>query len=142
MNEDGRMARLNDLFRFSKKHNIRIASIEDLISYRLKNEKLIVNTDSKNLDLKKYGTFGIKTFKNKLDKSNHYVIYKGRFSFKKPARVRVISIKITKNKINFDNDILTNSLNYLSKYSSFAFISRYCSLTLLLFITIHLLLNT
>ena len=122
MNEDGRMARLNDLFRFSKKHNIRIASIEDLISYRLKNEKLIVNTDSKNLELKKYGTFGIKTYKNKLDKSNHYVICKGRFSFKKPARVRVISIKITKNKINFDNDILTNSLKYLSKYSSFALI--------------------
>ena len=41
MNEDGRMARLDDLIRFSKKHNIKIASIADLIAYRLKNEKLI-----------------------------------------------------------------------------------------------------
>ena len=41
MNEDGRMARLNDLFKFSKKHKIKLASIEDLISYRLKYEKLI-----------------------------------------------------------------------------------------------------
>ena len=41
MNEDGRMARLSDLFRFSKKHKIKLASIEDLISYRLKYEKLI-----------------------------------------------------------------------------------------------------
>ena len=36
MNEDGRMARFNDLKKFSYKHNINIASIEDLISYRLK----------------------------------------------------------------------------------------------------------
>ena len=38
MNQDGRMARLKDLKDFSKKHNLKIASIEDLISFRLKNE--------------------------------------------------------------------------------------------------------
>ena len=43
MNEDGRMARLNDLYKFSKKHKIKLASIEDLISYRLKYEKLVTN---------------------------------------------------------------------------------------------------
>ena len=41
MNEDGRMARLDDLIKFSKKHKIKIASIEDLIAYRLRNERLI-----------------------------------------------------------------------------------------------------
>ena len=41
MNEDGRMARLDDLIKFSKKHNIKIASIADLIAYRLKTEKLM-----------------------------------------------------------------------------------------------------
>ena len=39
MNQDGRMARLKDLRHFSKKHKLKIASIEDLISFRLKNEK-------------------------------------------------------------------------------------------------------
>ena len=48
MNEDGRMARLNDLYKFSKKHNIKLASIEDLISYRLKYEKLIFRLNLKN----------------------------------------------------------------------------------------------
>ena len=43
MNQDGRMARLKDLINFSKKHKLKIASIEDLISFRLKNEKLINN---------------------------------------------------------------------------------------------------
>ena len=42
MNQDGRMARMNDLIGFSKKHKLKIASIEDLISFRLKNEKLII----------------------------------------------------------------------------------------------------
>ena len=36
MNEDGRMARLKDLYKFSKKHKLKIASIENLIAYRLK----------------------------------------------------------------------------------------------------------
>ena len=47
MNEDGRMARLKDLQKFSAKHKIKIASIEDLIAYRLRNEKLISRLYSK-----------------------------------------------------------------------------------------------
>ena len=53
MNEDGRMARLHDLFKFSKKHNIKLASIEDLISYRLKYEKLISRSSHKIIKLNK-----------------------------------------------------------------------------------------
>ena len=41
MNEDGTMARYKDLILFAKKHNLKIAKIEDLISYRLKNERLV-----------------------------------------------------------------------------------------------------
>ena len=48
MNEDGRMARLNDLFKFSKKHKIKLASIEDLISYRFKYEKPVKKDHTKN----------------------------------------------------------------------------------------------
>ena len=51
MNEDGRMARLNDLFKFSKKHKIKLASIEDLISHRLKYERLIIRSSSKSLKM-------------------------------------------------------------------------------------------
>ena len=57
MNEDGRMARLDDLVKFSKKHRIKIASIADLISYRLKNEKLVYKVISKNLFKKNKNMF-------------------------------------------------------------------------------------
>ena len=53
MNEDGRMARLDDLIKFSKKHNIKIASIADLIAFRLKNEKLVYKSFTKNINEKK-----------------------------------------------------------------------------------------
>ena len=52
MNEDGRMARLNDLFKFSKKHKIKLASIEDIISHRLQYEKLILRASSKIISFK------------------------------------------------------------------------------------------
>ena len=52
MNEDGRMARLYDLLKFSKRHKIKIASIADLIAYRLKNEKLIFKSYNKLVKLK------------------------------------------------------------------------------------------
>ena len=41
MNEDGTMAKGQDLINFSKKHKLKIGKIEDLIAYRLKKEKLI-----------------------------------------------------------------------------------------------------
>ena len=65
MNEDGRMARLNDLFKFSKKHKIKLASIEDIISYRLKYEKLIKRINSKTAFFNNLGKINIYSYKNK-----------------------------------------------------------------------------
>lgn len=47
MGDDGRMARLPHLFEFTKKHNLRITTIKDLIIYRLNNENLIRKVDSR-----------------------------------------------------------------------------------------------
>ena len=41
LNEDGSMARKKDLIAFSKKHNLKIGTIEELIKYRVSNEKTI-----------------------------------------------------------------------------------------------------
>ena len=122
MNEDGRMARLDDLKKFSKKHKLKIASIEDLISYRLKNEKLIVSVSSKQIKIKSFGKLDLKVFRSKLDGSENYVITKGKFKFNKTVRVRVISTNIINNIINFEKDSLNKSLRYLTKYNNFALI--------------------
>ena len=122
MNEDGTMARYNDLIPFAKKHKLKIARIEDLISYRLKNERLIKRILNKKIKVKNFGNFDLKTFKNKLDGSEHYAITKGKFNGSKSSRVRVISTNILNSFFNFNKDIFKNSLRYLNKFNNFALI--------------------
>tara|TARA_Y100000591_G_C21786619_1_gene674166 strand:+ start:152 stop:1207 length:1056 start_codon:yes stop_codon:yes gene_type:complete len=118
MNEDGRMARLNDLFKFSKKHKIKLASIEDLISYRLKYEKLIKRLSSKILIIKNKSKLNIYNYKNKLENNINYVISKGIFNKKNSVPVRVLSSKI-KNKNILKNIKVKKSLKFLMKFKNF-----------------------
>ncbi len=118
MNEDGRMARLNDLFKFSKKHKINVASIEDLISYRLKYEKLVNKLSSKAIILKKIGKVVFHQYKNKLEKNINFVITRGSFNQRKSIPVRVLSCKI-KNKNILNNTNIVKSLKSLEKYKNF-----------------------
>jgi 3,4-dihydroxy 2-butanone 4-phosphate synthase / GTP cyclohydrolase II len=118
MNEDGRMARLNDLFKFSKKHKIKLASIEDLISYRLKYEKLIRKINSKTCLLNPIGKIQIYSYKNKLDDNLNFAITRGRLNSNKSIPVRVLSTKI-KNKNILVTDEIKKNLKILSKYKNF-----------------------
>ena len=117
MNEDGRMARLNDLFKFSKKHKIKLASIEDLISYRLKYEKLIIKKDTRSLNLKNFDKLILHNYKNKLENNNNYVITKGKFNINNSIFVRVLSTQINKNILK--NKKIFQSLKLLNKYKNF-----------------------
>ena len=118
MNEDGRMARLNDLFKFSKKHKIKLASIEDLISYRLKYEKLVNRISSKILNIKNGNKLNLFNYRNKLENNINYVITRGNFNQKKSIPVRVLSNKL-KNKNILKNKSVKNSLKFLMRYKNF-----------------------
>ena len=118
MNEDGRMARLNDLVKFSRKHKIKLASIEDLISYRLKYEKLIRRIYSKSLILKKIGKINIYNYESKLEDNINFVITKGNLNQKKSMPVRVLSNSI-KGKNILNNINIKRSLKIMSKFKSF-----------------------
>ncbi len=122
MNEDGRMARFDDLLFFAKKHNLKIASIEDLISYRLKNEKFIFNTSNRFIKIKKNGLLKLHIFRNKLDNSDHYALTKGKSVINKSTRVRVVSIQVSKNIEKIKDQQYLKSIKYLSKYNNFALI--------------------
>ena len=118
MNEDGRMARLNDLFKFSKKHKIKLASIEDLISYRLSYEKLVNKLNSKTFFIKGIGKVNIHNYKNKLENNVNFAITKGKLNQKKSIAVRVISNKITSKKALYNKNI-KKTLKIMSKFKSF-----------------------
>ena len=94
MNEDGRMARLNDLFKFSKKHKIKLASIEDLISYRFKYEKLVYKTTLKSLSISKINKLNLHVYKNKLEKNYNFAITKGKFNQKNQFQLEFSLVKL------------------------------------------------
>ena len=118
MNEDGRMARLNDLYKFSKKHKIKLASIEDLISYRLKYEKLVIKLRSKTFFLKKNLKVNIYYYKNKLENNINFAITRGNLNQKKSIPVRVISTAINRKNI-LKNNKVKKSLKTLSKFKNY-----------------------
>ncbi len=117
MNEDGRMARLEDLVKFSKKHKIKIASIADLIAHRLKNEKLVYKSFSKKVNYKRFKLF-LSIYKNRLNNFESFVFSKGKFKINKPIPIRVLSKKINKRNL-FENKEIKKNLNFITKYKNF-----------------------
>ena len=119
MNEDGTMARGQDLFNFAKKHRLKIAKIEDLIAYRLKKEKLVKLKKQSQIIVKKQ-KYKIKIYENLLDGSEHFALIKGKIKKGITPRVRVISSNIVQNYLI--NQKLPNSfnktLNYFKKYQN------------------------
>ncbi len=121
MNEDGRMARLDDLVNFSKKHRIKIASIADLIAHRLKNEKLVYKSQSRIIDFNNFSKCQLSTYKNKLNKLESFVISKGKFKQTKSIPIRVLSKKI-KYKDLLKNKEIKRNIKILTKYKNFILI--------------------
>ncbi len=121
MNEDGRMARLDDLVKFSKKHKIKIASITDLIAHRLKNEKLIFKTHSKSISEKTNFKTYLSIFKNKLNKFESFAIHKGKFNKNKSIPIRVLSKKISRFSL-FQNKEIKKNIKILSKNKNFVLV--------------------
>ncbi len=121
MNQDGRMSRLKDLIKFSKKHKIKIASISDIIAYRIKNEKLIKKINIRSIKIKNYKNLNIAIYKNKITKSFSYVVVKGKFKKKSAIPVRVISTTLNKNNL-FKDKLIKQSLDFMYKFQNFALI--------------------
>jgi len=88
--DDGEMARLPDLKAFAKKHDLKIISIEDLIQYRRKKEKLIERMVETELNTK-HGTFRIIIFKEKLTGAEHVAMVHGNIENEKDVLVRAHS---------------------------------------------------
>ena len=119
MNEDGTMAKGNELFDFAKKHKLKIGKIEDLISYRLKKEKLVKLKKSSDIRVKNQ-KYKIKIYENLLDGSEHFALIKGSLKRSVIPRVRVISSDVVYNYLI--NQKLPNSfnktINYFKKYNN------------------------
>jgi len=89
MNDDGTMARVPDLLKFSKKHNIKIGKIVDLIAYRRKKDNFLNKSYESKITLKSGEDFDIRIYESHFDKTEQIVLSKGKIDDENPILVRV-----------------------------------------------------
>lgn len=94
MNDDGTMARLDDLQKFAKEHELKIATIEQLIKYRKEHEVFVEEVTKAKLPTR-YGDFIIHGFINKLNGEHHVALTMGDITTDEPVIVRVHSECLT-----------------------------------------------
>jgi len=94
MNEDGTMARMPQLKKFSETHDIPILTIADLIKYRMKHERLVKKVEEAALPTK-YGDFRIIVFEDLIHKETHVTLVKGEIKKNEPTLVRAHSQCLT-----------------------------------------------
>ena len=95
MNDDGTMARMPDLDIFSKKHNLKIVTIADLIRYRLQNESLVHRAAVTTLPTVYGGEFQAIAYENEVDRQQHLALIKGDIHTEDAVLVRVHSECLT-----------------------------------------------
>lgn len=95
INEDGTMSRRQQLVEFSKEHGISIATINDLIDYRIRHEALVEASAITRLPLEKHGEFIMTVFANQLDDFEHFALFKAPPVSDKAPLVRIHSECIT-----------------------------------------------
>jgi len=89
MNDDGTMARLPDLVGFAQRHNLKIGTIEDLIAYRLKNDRIVRHVTRTRVDSAFGGTFDLHVYETTVEPGEHLALVKGDLSKPGPVLVRV-----------------------------------------------------
>lgn len=88
LNEDGTMARRPDLEQFAKKHDLKIGTIADLISYRLNNEKTITRGAESVLPTA-FGEFKLIAYRDLITDETHLALVSGEIKHDEPVLVRV-----------------------------------------------------
>ena len=94
MNEDGSMARLDDLIPFAKAHSIKIGTIRDLIAYRMRHDHLVERVSESQFTSDYGGDWKAMTYRNKVDGSTNVVLQTGKVMPDSPTLVRMHSISI------------------------------------------------
>lgn len=94
MNEDGSMARLEDLIGFARKHNLKIGTIRDLIAYRRKHDHLVEQREETRFDSRWGGEWRAISFWNKATKGETMALVKGNIDPEKPTLVRMHALSV------------------------------------------------
>jgi 3,4-dihydroxy 2-butanone 4-phosphate synthase/GTP cyclohydrolase II len=94
MNEDGTMARLDDLISFARKHDLKIGTIRDLIAYRMRNDHLVERLGERSFSSDYGGQWRMITYRDRVEGNEAYVLQKGHLVPGEPTLARVHPISV------------------------------------------------
>ncbi len=94
MNDDGSMARMPELKKFAKKHGLKVGSIADVISHRLKHDSLVKREVEVRMPTE-FGEFRLIGYTNAVDQAEHVALVMGNPDADRPCLVRVHSECLT-----------------------------------------------
>lgn len=95
MNDDGTMARVPELARFARKHDLKMVTIKDLIQFRMRNQCLVTRKAETNLPTSHGGGFKVIVFGNHVDDTENIALVKGDIKPDDEVLVRVHSECLT-----------------------------------------------
>ena len=94
MNDDGTMARMPDLVAFAQRHGLKIGTIEDMIAYRLKHDRIAKQTSKGKVDSVYGGAFDLHTYITMVEDVEHLALVKGDLTKPGPVLVRVHAVSV------------------------------------------------
>ncbi|HVJ77092.1 MAG TPA: 3,4-dihydroxy-2-butanone-4-phosphate synthase [Hyphomicrobium sp.] len=94
MNDDGTMARMADLARFAKVHGLKIGAIEDLIAYRLRNDRIVKRVARTTVETSIAGEFDLYVYETTSEPAEHLALVKGNIAKGGPILVRVHAVNV------------------------------------------------
>ena len=125
MNDDGSMARRDDLIEFAKKHNLKIGTIADLIDFRLTTEATVKEVEKKSVKTD-FGEFELRIWEDMLEKNFHFSLSKGDIQNVDAPLVRVQTQSVLQDTLAI-NDLgkkwsVRKSLEKISKSEAGVFV--------------------
>ncbi len=94
MNDDGSMARRDDLIGFAQRHGLKIATISDLIAYRLRNDRIVERRLETTFDSRYGGRFSMAVYSSIEGGTEHVALWRGDIHAPEPVLVRVHALNV------------------------------------------------
>ena len=104
MNEDGTMARMDDLVSFAQLHNLKIGTIRDLIAYRRRHDHLVELVSEAPFTSRWGGDWTVRAYRNKATGTEQIALVKGRVDPAKPTLVRMHALSPFADVFGEDSD--------------------------------------
>jgi len=123
MNEDGTMARMDDLMAFAQLHGLKIGTIRDLIAYRRRTEQQVDLVSDVPFESAIAGPVRLKVYRSRLNSVEHAALVKGSISPERPTLVRMHRVDLATDllaRAGARRDLVASALAEISRYEGAA----------------------